>query len=91
MPLAIRVIRFEFRDRIITNLIEALLTSGLVGNQNRFTNRLSNEMANLFVRDGIDVLSVNLPRPRLRNSREFLDLRSEILAILHFAGGTSGR
>jgi ABC-type nitrate/sulfonate/bicarbonate transport system ATPase subunit len=32
------------------------------------------------------VLSVNLERPRQRNSDEFLKLRGEILELLHFAG-----
>jgi ABC-type nitrate/sulfonate/bicarbonate transport system ATPase subunit len=31
-------------------------------------------------------LEVNLPRPRLRNSPEFLRLRGEILEMLHFTG-----
>ena len=34
-------------------------------------------------------LSVSLARPRQRNSSEFLDLRSEILELLHLAGGVS--
>jgi len=33
-------------------------------------------------------IAVNLPRPRQRNSSEFLSLRSEILELLHFAGNT---
>ena len=32
------------------------------------------------------VLDVPLARPRLRNDRAFLDLRAEILEMLHFAG-----
>lgn len=32
-------------------------------------------------------LTVSLPRPRQRNSAEFLKLRGEILEMLHFAGG----
>jgi ABC-type nitrate/sulfonate/bicarbonate transport system ATPase subunit len=34
-------------------------------------------------------IPVNLPRPRLRNSPEFLQLRGEILELLHFAGASS--
>jgi ABC-type nitrate/sulfonate/bicarbonate transport system ATPase subunit len=33
-------------------------------------------------------ITVNLPRPRQRNSAEFLRLRGEILGLLHFAGST---
>ena len=33
------------------------------------------------------MIPVNLPRPRDRSSAEFLGLRSEILELLHFAGG----
>jgi ABC-type nitrate/sulfonate/bicarbonate transport system ATPase subunit len=32
------------------------------------------------------VITLDLPRPRLRNSPEFLRLRGEILELLHFAG-----
>jgi ABC-type nitrate/sulfonate/bicarbonate transport system ATPase subunit len=35
------------------------------------------------------VLAVPLPRPRQRNALGFLQLRAEILEILHFAGQTS--
>jgi ABC-type nitrate/sulfonate/bicarbonate transport system ATPase subunit len=31
-------------------------------------------------------ISITLPRPRQRNSRDFLQLRGEILELLHFAG-----
>jgi len=34
-------------------------------------------------------IPVNLDRPRQRNSREFLALRSEILELLHFASSTA--
>src|SRR5882672_33808 len=34
------------------------------------------------------VIVVDMPRPRQRNSQEFLRLRGEILEILHFAGKT---
>jgi len=34
-------------------------------------------------------MTVDLPRPRQRNSAEFLRLRSEILELLHFAGSTA--
>ena len=34
-------------------------------------------------------IAVDLPRPRQRNSREFLQLRGEILDLLHFAGQTN--
>jgi ABC-type nitrate/sulfonate/bicarbonate transport system ATPase subunit len=34
-------------------------------------------------------LDVPLPRPRQRNSSEFLNLRSEILELLHLAGAPS--
>jgi ABC-type nitrate/sulfonate/bicarbonate transport system ATPase subunit len=34
------------------------------------------------------IIPVNLSRPRDRSSSEFLQLRSEILELLHFAGGT---
>jgi hypothetical protein len=60
MPIAIGIIRLEFRDRFIANLIESLLASGLVRNQNRFTNRLSDEMANLVRQRRIDILSLDL-------------------------------
>jgi hypothetical protein len=33
------------------------------------------------------MIPVNLQRPRDRSSAEFLGLRSEILELLHFAGG----
>jgi ABC-type nitrate/sulfonate/bicarbonate transport system ATPase subunit len=33
-------------------------------------------------------ITVDLPRPRQRNSAEFLRLRGEILELLHFAGST---
>jgi ABC-type nitrate/sulfonate/bicarbonate transport system ATPase subunit len=35
-------------------------------------------------------ITVDLPRPRQRNSAEFLRLRGEILELLHFAGSTVG-
>jgi 1H-pyrrole-2-carbonyl-[peptidyl-carrier protein] chlorinase len=35
-------------------------------------------------------ITVNLDRPRQRNSPEFLRLRSEILELLHFTGSASG-
>jgi ABC-type nitrate/sulfonate/bicarbonate transport system ATPase subunit len=35
-------------------------------------------------------LTIDLPRPRQRNSAEFLRLRCEILELLHFAGSTMG-
>jgi len=35
-------------------------------------------------------LQVPLPRPRQRNSAEFLKLRGEILEMLHFAGEGDG-
>jgi ABC-type nitrate/sulfonate/bicarbonate transport system ATPase subunit len=34
-------------------------------------------------------LDVPMPRPRQRNSPEFLNLRSEILELLHLAGAPS--
>jgi hypothetical protein len=33
------------------------------------------------------IILVELPRPRQRTSSEFLQLRGEILELLHFAGG----
>jgi ABC-type nitrate/sulfonate/bicarbonate transport system ATPase subunit len=33
-------------------------------------------------------ISVDLPRPRQRNSADFLRLRGEILELLHFAGNS---
>jgi ABC-type nitrate/sulfonate/bicarbonate transport system ATPase subunit len=33
------------------------------------------------------VIDVSLERPRHRNSPQFLELRAEILELLHFAGG----
>src|SRR5213075_1057153 len=35
------------------------------------------------------IIPVNLSRPRDRSSREFLQLRSEILELLHFAGAVA--
>jgi ABC-type nitrate/sulfonate/bicarbonate transport system ATPase subunit len=35
------------------------------------------------------IIDVPLPRPRQRNAAQFLDLRSQILEILHFAGDTA--
>jgi ABC-type nitrate/sulfonate/bicarbonate transport system ATPase subunit len=35
------------------------------------------------------VISVDLERPRQRNSAEFLKLRSDILELLHFTGKAS--
>jgi ABC-type nitrate/sulfonate/bicarbonate transport system ATPase subunit len=35
-------------------------------------------------------IKIDLPRPRQRNSAEFLRLRGEILELLHFAGSTAG-
>lgn len=35
------------------------------------------------------ILSIELPRPRLRNSPEFLQLRGDILEMLHFTGHPS--
>jgi ABC-type nitrate/sulfonate/bicarbonate transport system ATPase subunit len=37
------------------------------------------------------IIPVNLSRPRDRSSSEFLQLRSEILELLHFAGGVESR
>src|SRR5207248_4817408 len=34
------------------------------------------------------VITVDLPRPRLRNGEEFLALRGKILEMLHFTGGS---
>ena len=34
-------------------------------------------------------IAVELPRPRQRNSPDFLRLRGEILELLHFAGSVS--
>src|SRR5438045_5847605 len=36
------------------------------------------------------IIPVNLARPRDRSSAEFLQLRGEILELLHFAGGAVG-
>jgi ABC-type nitrate/sulfonate/bicarbonate transport system ATPase subunit/flavin-dependent dehydrogenase len=36
------------------------------------------------------ILDVRMPRPRQRNSPEFLELRARILEMLHFAGGQEG-
>jgi ABC-type nitrate/sulfonate/bicarbonate transport system ATPase subunit len=36
------------------------------------------------------LIEVNLPRPRLRNSPDFLQMRSEILDTLHLAGQSDG-
>src|SRR5689334_15770903 len=55
VPISIGIIRLEFRDRFIPNLIESLLASSLVGNQNRFTNWLSDEMANLVRQRRLDI------------------------------------
>jgi ABC-type nitrate/sulfonate/bicarbonate transport system ATPase subunit len=35
------------------------------------------------------ILAIDLPRPRQRNSSEFLRLRSDILELLHFAGSAT--
>jgi len=35
------------------------------------------------------ILPIDIPRPRQRTSREFLELRSEILELLHFAGNAT--
>jgi len=35
------------------------------------------------------IIDVNLPRPRQRNSPEFLHLRGDILELLHFAGSAT--
>ena len=37
------------------------------------------------------ILEVKLERPRQRNSSEFLQLRGNILELLHFAGKTNGK
>lgn len=37
------------------------------------------------------ILEVTLERPRERSSHEFLELRGEILEIMHFGGGSEGR
>ncbi|HVX13161.1 MAG TPA: ABC transporter ATP-binding protein [Pirellulales bacterium] len=50
---------------------------------------MSDRIALLTARPGRveKLLDVPLPRPRQRNSPEFLQLRAEILEMLHFAGG----
>lgn len=53
---------------------------------------MSNRIVIMTSRPGrIDrIISVSLARPRDRSSHEFLQLRSEILELLHFAGSTAG-
>jgi ABC-type nitrate/sulfonate/bicarbonate transport system ATPase subunit len=50
---------------------------------------MSNRIIIMTQRPGrIDqIIPIELVRPRHRNSSEFLQLRGEILELLHFAGG----